>query len=95
MIKACVAKQYDVQLSVIDDDDLIYTIISAGEDLEYDQLIVFRTSDDSIIELDKATLETMLEDDYIDGPIRRSIKKLLDDSDPDHDFVHIEAVEVL
>jgi hypothetical protein len=93
-IRACVASRYDVQFSYIDEDDVFTDIMIAANELGYDSLVINRTSGDDIMDWDKATLESMQDDSDIDASMRSTIQNILDQSDPDVDFVHIEFLEV-
>ena len=95
MIQACVAKRYDVQFVLVSDEDTITDVLVEAEELDYyEQLIVLRTSSDEMLELDKATLEAMLDDPDVSDGVRKTIQDMLNQSDPDVDFVHLEFLEV-
>ena len=96
MIQACVAKRYDVQFVPVSDEDTITDVLVEAEELDYcDQLIISRTSNDEVLEFDKATLESMLDDPDVSDGVKKTIHDMLNQSDPDVDFVHIELLEVL
>ena len=94
-MKACVALKYDVQFAYNEDEDVFTDILVTADELGYDSLVINRTSGDEIMDWDKATLESMLEDPDIDASMRSTIQNILDQSDPEIDYVHIEFLEVL
>lgn len=70
------------------EDDFTDFLFEADQ-LDYDQLVILRTEGDEMIELDKPTMESMLEDDDVSKASKKVIKKLLQEADPDLDYMHI------
>lgn len=96
MIQACVAERYDVQFVPVSDEDTITDVLVEADELDYyEQLIISRTSSDEMLELDKVTLESMLDDPDVSDGVKKTIQDMINQSDPDVDFVHIEFLEVL
>lgn len=96
MIQACVAERYDVRFVSVSDEDAITDVLIEAEELDYsEQLIVGRAGNDEMLEFDKATLESMLDDPDVSGGVKKTIQDMLNQSDPDVDFVHVEFLEVL
>lgn len=89
MLRTIVAKKYDVQfVQAMSEDDFTDFLFEADQ-LDYDQLVILRTEGDEMIELDKPTMESMLEDDDVSKASKKVIKKLLQEADPDLDYMHI------
>lgn len=94
MLRTIVAKKYDVQFEQSVTEDEFTDFLFEADQLDYDQLVILRTAEDEMIELDKPTMETMLEDDDLSKDSKKVIKKILDSSDPDLDYAHIRFMEV-
>lgn len=89
MLRTIVAKKYDVQfVQAMSEDDFTDFLFEADQ-LDYDQLVILRTEGDEMIELDKPTMETMLDDDDVSKTSKKVIEKLLQEADPDLDYMHI------
>lgn len=89
MLRTLVAKKYDVQfISVMTEDEFTDFLFEADQ-LDYSQLVILRTEGDEMIELDKPTMETMLEDEDVSKESKRIINTLLLEADPDLDYMHI------
>ena len=89
MLRTIVAKKYDVQfVQAMSEDDFTDFLFEADQ-LDYDQLVILRTEGDEMIELDKPTMEIMLEDADVSKASKKVINKLLQEADPDLDYMHI------
>ena len=94
MLRTIVAKKYDVQFEQSVTEDEFTDFLFEADQLDYDQLVILRTAEDEMIELDKPTMETMLEDADLSRDSKKVIKKILASSDPDLDYAHIRFMEV-
>ena len=94
MLRAIVAKKYDVQFEQSVTEEEFTDFLFEADQLDYDQLVILRTAEDEVIELDKPTMETMLEDDYLSRDSKKVINKILESSDPSLDYAHIRFMEV-
>lgn len=94
MLTTIIAKKYDVQFVQAMSEDEFTEFLFEADQLDYDQLVILRTEGDEIIELDKPTMETMLEDEDLSRESKRVIKKILATSDPDLDYAHIRFMQV-
>lgn len=70
-------------------DELLFELDQAG----YNDYIVSQNDDGSIIEFYRNALEPMAEDKDLSKTSRKLVCKLLDKSDPDHQYIHVELGE--
>ena len=94
MIRTIIAKKYDVQFEQSVTEDEFTEFLFEADQLDYDQLVILRTEGDEMIELDKPTMEIMLEDEDLSRESKKIIKKILNISDPDLDYAHVRFMEV-
>lgn len=94
MLRTIVAKKYDVQFEQSVTEDEFTDFLFEADQLDYDQLVILRTAEDEVIELDKPTMEAMLEDDCLSRDSKKVINKILESSDPSLDYAHIRFMEV-
>ena len=94
MMRTIIAKKYDVQFEQSVTEDEFTEFLFEADQLDYDQLVILRTEGDEMIELDKPTMEIMLEDEDLSRESKKIIKKILNISDPDLDYAHVRFMEV-
>lgn len=94
MYRVSIATKYDVEVTDLSDEDSVEELISYLQELGYDEALVHATADNEIIELDKSVLDTVLDVEDVPKHLDRLINTMLDQSDPDNDFIHLETYEV-
>ena len=94
MHRVSIATKYDVEVTDLSDEDSITELISYLQELGYDEAITYTTADNEIIELDKSVLDTVLDVEEVPASLERLMSTMLEQSDPDNDFIHLETYEV-
>lgn len=94
MYRVSIATKYDVEVTDLSDEDSVEELIAYLQELGYDEVLVQATTDNEIMELDKLVLETVLNVEDVPKHLDRLINAMLDHSDPDNDFIHLETYEV-
>lgn len=94
MHRVSIATKYDVEVTDLSDEDSVDELISYLQELGYDEAITYTTADSEIMELDKSVLDTVLDVEDVPKHLERLINTMLDQADPDNDFVHLETYEV-
>lgn len=94
MHRVSIATKYDVEVTDLSDEDSVEELISYLQELGYDEAITYTTADNEIIELDKSVMDTVLDVEDVPDSLARLINTMLEQSDPDNDFIHLETYEV-
>ena len=94
MHRVSIATKYDVEVTDLSDEDSITELISYLQELGYDEAITYITADNEIVELDKSVLDTVLDVEEVPASLERLMSTMLEQSDPDNDFIHLETYEV-
>ena len=94
MHRVSIATKYDVEVTDLSDEDSVEELISYLQELGYDEALVHVTTENEVMELDKSVLDTVLDVEDVPKHLGRLINTMLDQADPDNDFIHLETYEV-
>lgn len=94
MHRVSIATKYDVEVKDLSDEDSVEDLISYLQELGYDEAIAYITAENEIIEINKSVLDTVLDVEEVPDYLERLINTMIEQSDPDNDFIHLETYEV-